>query len=311
MAEDAPRVVASASNACFRRLLALAGSSRERQRAGVVVLEGAHLLQAWAQRFGGDSAPLDVYAARRGLHDPEVCSWIARYRAQATVLDDRLFDRASGVEHGAGLLAIVPLPEATLPERLDEDAVYLDRVQDPGNVGSVLRSCAAVGMRRVLCAPGTASCWSPKVLRAAMGAHFGLAIHEGIDVAELQARCEAAPIATDAAAARSLYESDLRPTTLWLLGNEGQGLVPALKGWKRVHRVSIPQTEAVESLNVGVAAALCLYEQWRQRGFPGSAGSVSRRGPARGAPSRRSPRSTSSSTTTSGFPRGASAPRRG
>jgi len=279
MIEDAPRVVGSASNARFRRLLALAGSSRERQRAGVVVLEGAHLLQAWEQRFGRESAPVEVYAARRGLADPEVRSWVARYRAQALVLEDRLFDRASGVEHGAGLLAIVPLPGATLPQRLDADAVYLDRVQDPGNVGSVLRSCAAVGVRRVLCSPGTASCWSPKVLRAAMGAHFGLAIHEGVDVEDLQTRCAVAPIATDAAATRSLYGSDLRESTLWLLGNEGQGLAPTLKAWHRVQCVSIPQTDAVESLNVGVAAALCLYEQWRQRGFPGSAGPIRLRRP--------------------------------
>lgn len=315
MTEGGPRVVTSSSNARYRRLLALAGSSRERARAGVVVLEGAHLLQAWADRFGRGVEPLELFAARRGMADPEIGSWLMRHRERALVLEDRLFDRASGVEHGAGLLAIVALPEARLPDRLEEDAVYLDRVQDPGNVGSVLRSCAAVGVRRVLCAPGTAACWSPKVLRAAMGAHFGLEIHEGIVAAELQARCRVAPMATDAGAARSLYESDLRAPTLWLLGNEGRGLAPESKAWARAQRVSIPQTGAVESLNVGVAAALCLYEQWRQRGFPGrrpgAGGSGATPGRARAAPSRRSPRSTSSWTTTSGSLRGASAPRPG
>jgi TrmH family RNA methyltransferase len=270
MTEDALRVVASASNARYRRLLALVGSSRERARAGVVVLEGVHLLQAWAGRFGRDAEPVEVFVARRGLADPEIGSWAMRYRRQAVVLEDRLFDRASSVEHGAGLLAIVALPAASLPGQLDDDAVYLDRLQDPGNVGSVLRSCAAAGVRRVLCAAGTAACWSPKVLRAAMGAHFGLEIHEGVEAAELRARCRVEPMATDAGAARSLYDADLRAPVLWLFGNEGQGLDPALKAWTRARRVSIPQTEAVESLNVGVAAALCLYEQWRQRGFAGS-----------------------------------------
>ncbi|MBW7925893.1 MAG: RNA methyltransferase [Burkholderiaceae bacterium] len=270
MTEDAPRVVASASNARYRRLLALVGSSRERARAGVVVLEGVHLLQAWAGRFGRDAEPVEVFVARRGIADAGIGSWAMRYRRQAVVLEDRLFDRASSVEHGAGLLAIVALPTAHLPAQLDDDAVYLDRLQDPGNVGSVLRSCAAAGVRRVLCAPGTAACWSPKVLRAAMGAHFGLEIHEGVEAAELQARCRVEPMATDAGAPRSLYDVDLRAPVLWLFGNEGQGLAPTLKAWTRARRVSIPQTEAVESLNVGVAAALCLYEQWRQRGFAGS-----------------------------------------
>lgn len=281
MTEAAPRAVASASNARFRRLLALAGSARERAHAGVVVLEGLHLLQAWAERQAPDAEPIELFVARRAMADPQVYAWVTRYRMRAIVLEDRLFDRASGVEHGVGPLAVVAMRETRLPERLDEDAVYLDRVQDPGNVGTVLRSCAAVGVRRVLCAPGTAACWSPKVLRAAMGAHFGLEIHEGVDAGELQARCCVPAIATDACAPRSLYDTDLRAPTLWLLGNEGQGLAPALKAWPAAGRVSIPQTDAVESLNVGVAAALCLYEQWRQRGFAGTRRTA---GPSFGGP---------------------------
>lgn len=267
MTDAAPRVVVSASNERFRRLLALAGSARERARESVVLLEGTHLLQAWSERYGAGAEPIEIFAPRRAAGDRQVAAWLVRYGARAVVLDDRLYDRASGVEHGSGPLAIVPLPQASLPARLDADAVYLDRVQDPGNVGTVLRSCAAVGVRRVLCAPGTAACWSPKVLRAAMGAHFRLEIHEGIGAETLRARCAIGVIATDASAKHSLYDTDLRAPALWLLGNEGQGLDPSLLAWPGVRRVSIPQTDAVESLNVGVAAALCLYEQWRQRGF--------------------------------------------
>ncbi len=267
MTEAGPRIVVSASNERFRRLLALAGSARERARQSVALLEGVHLLQAWSERYGHDAGPIEMFVPRRAANDLQIAGWIARYGARTVVLDDRLYDRASGVEHGSGPLAIVPLPHTTLPACIDADAVYLDRVQDPGNVGSVLRSCAAAGVRRVLCAPGTAACWSPKVLRAAMGAHFRLEIHEGIDADELRARCAIGAIATDAAATHSLYDTDLRAPTLWLLGNEGQGLDPALIAWPEARRVSIPQTDAVESLNVGVAAALCLYEQWRQRGF--------------------------------------------
>ncbi len=283
MTDTGPRIVVSASNERFRRLLALVGSTRERTRQAVAVLEGAHLLQAWAESHGRAAQPLELFAPRRAAGDPEVSGWLARYDARAVVLDDRLYDRASGVERGSGPLAVVPLPEAPLPVRIDEDAVYLDRVQDPGNVGSVLRSCAAVGLRRVLCAPGTAACWSPKVLRAAMGAHFRLEIHEGVGAEELRARCGVGAVATVASATSSLYDTDLRAPTVWLLGNEGQGLDPALKRWRQARRVRIPQTSAVESLNVGVAAALCLYEQWRQRGFAAAGGEAADSGEGRAA----------------------------
>jgi len=159
----------------------------------------------------------------------------------------------------------VDTPRPTLPDRLVDDAVYLDRVQDPGNVGTVLRTCAAVGVRRVITSPGTAFCWSPKVLRAAMGAHFHLDIHEGVPPSELLARLAVEAVATTADAPAGLWQADLRGPRVWLLGNEGQGLEAALLAAPGVRRVSIPQSEAVESLNVGVAAAVCLYEQLRQR----------------------------------------------
>jgi TrmH family RNA methyltransferase len=181
------------------------------------------------------------------------------------VLPARLSAPASQAERGPGPIALVDTPRPPLPERLVDDAVYLDRVQDPGNVGTVLRTCAAVGVRRVITSPGTAFCWSPKVLRAAMGAHFHLDIHEGVPPAELLARLAVEAIATTADAPTGLYQADLRSPRIWLLGNEGQGLEAALLAAPGVRRVSIPQTDAVESLNVGVAAAVCLYEQLRQR----------------------------------------------
>jgi len=265
--------IVSAANERFRRLLELAGSARERRRQGLSVIEGLHLVQAWLERFGGDAVHAQLFVPRRGLASAEVGALLQRFPAAPTVLDDRLFARASQVGHGNGPLAIVPTPRPALPHRLDHDAVYLDRVQDPGNVGSILRTCAAVGVRRVITSPGTAFCWSPKVLRAGMGAHFHLEIHEGIDVAALRDRAALAVRAAESAAATSLFEVDLRAPCLWLFGNEGQGLDAALRAWPAVSAIGIPQTQAVESLNVGVAAAVCLYEQLRQRTAAQSAGS--------------------------------------
>lgn len=262
-AGETPTIV-SASNPRYRRLLELSSSARERARSGRSVIEGTHLLQAWHARFA-DSVAVELFVSKTGRDDPEIAGLLARFGSQATVLGDRLFARASTVEHGRGPLAIVPTPRPELPACLEEDAVYLDRIQDPGNVGSILRSCAAVGVERVLASPGTAACWSPKVLRAGMGAHFHLQIHEDVDAPMKLAGDAIVVRAADAGAGRSLYDTDLRERTLWLFGNEGQGLDSALRNAPAVEPVAIPQSTAVESLNVGVAAALCLYEQWRQR----------------------------------------------
>lgn len=260
-----PPEIVSPSNERFRRLLELASSARERRRLGLSVIEGIHLVEAWFERFGSDAPAAQVFVPRRGLALDAVRALVQRFPVPPTVLDDRLFARVSQVGHGSGPLAVVPTPRPALPGRLDHDAVYLDHVQDPGNVGSILRTCAAVGVRRVLASPGTAFCWSPKVLRAGMGAHFHLEIHEGVGATALRERVVVSVRATEAGAGASLFAADLRAPCLWLFGSEGQGLDAQLLEWPVVSRVGIPQSLAVESLNVGVAAAVCLYEQLRQR----------------------------------------------
>jgi len=274
--------IESPSNERFRALVALAGSARDRRREGLSVIEGAHLLAAYLARHGAPrqlflpartAAELDT-ASRPGM--AEIAALVARAGVEPLVLADRLFAQASQVENGPGPIAIVDTPRPALPQRLVDDAVYLDRVQDPGNVGSVLRTCAAVGVGRVIASPGTAFCWSPKVLRAAMGAHFHLDIHEGVTAAELLSRLAVEAVATAADAPAQLYQADLRAPRVWLLGNEGQGLEASLLAAPGVRRLSIPQTDAVESLNVGVAAAVCLYEQLRQRSAAREADSITR-----------------------------------
>ncbi|MBN9462703.1 MAG: RNA methyltransferase [Burkholderiales bacterium] len=257
--------IRSSTNERYRRLLELTASARERRREEQSVIEGVHLVQAWLGRFGPAAGEAELFVPRRSLQLAEVSALLERFAGTPTVLDDRLFARASQVEHGNGPIAIVPTPRPPLPRRLEDDTVYLDRIQDPGNVGSILRTCAAVGVQRVIASPGTAFCWSPKVLRAGMGAHFHLDIHEGVEPATLCERAALAVRAAEAGASTSLYQADLRAPALWLFGNEGQGLDAELRAWPQVTRLAVPQQPAVESLNVGVAAAVCLYEQWRQR----------------------------------------------
>src|SRR5690606_26047913 len=116
---------------------------------------------------------------------------------------------------------------AEIPARIDENCVLLDRVQDPGNVGSVLRSCAAAGIQRVFLSDETAFAWSPKVLRSAQGAHFSLAIHERVDLQALLARLDVPLAVTTLESAQSLYHADLPSRCAWVFGHEGQGVDPS------------------------------------------------------------------------------------
>jgi len=136
-------------------------------------------------------------------------------------------------------------------------------VQDAGNVGSILRSAAAFGVAQVLALKGTAALWSPKVLRAGMGAHFGLRLVEGASREALDA-LGVPLLATSPQADEEIHRAPLAWPCAWLLGHEGQGVDPALA--RRCTRMlRIPQPGGQESLNVAAAAAVCLYESARRR----------------------------------------------
>lgn len=257
------RRIASRDNALFKELAQLAGSARERRRRGCSLIEGVHLCQAYLERHGQPQQA--VVSESAGAH-PEVRALLAALAAEPVLLSDALFAALSAVEHGVGIAFVVETPRPALPEAIDGDCIYLDRLQDPGNLGTVLRSCAAVGLARIVTAPGTAWCWSPKVLRAGMGAHFHLQIHESVPWEDFVPRLRVPVYAATADGARPLYRTDLRPACAWVFGREGEGVAAPLLAAASL-RVAIPQAAAVESLNVGVAAAVCLYEQLRQRRF--------------------------------------------
>lgn len=275
------RKISSRENPAFRQLLRVTASARERRQLGVSFIEGIHLCQSYLSRHG---VPRQVVHTATALADPEVRELVAAALAgdvgpleagrealtggRSLELAFGLFGELSQVEHGTGIAYVIDTPASQLPAAIDVDAVYLDGLQDPGNVGTILRTCAAVGIAHVITAPGTAWCWSPKVLRAGMGAHFALEIHESVAWADLQTRLQMPVLATAPQAQHSIWQADLARPCLWLFGSEGSGLDPERQG-AQLQWVSIPQHSAVESLNVAVAAAVCLFEQLRQRRGPG------------------------------------------
>ena len=278
--QHTPADISSSSNPKWRHLRELLESARERRRSGQTVLEGWHLLDAWLatgrpirqlvipqrtlQQLAGVPASDgdDIDESVEHSSPVQVAA-----DAHWLILDDRLFGELDLLPSPSPVLAVVDIPQRALPARLGEggDVIVLDRVQDPGNVGAILRTAAAAGVQTLLTTPGTAACWAPKVLRAGMGGHFVLDIVENVAPEALQALAAHLPLAgTVLQGGQSLYGTDLRSPLAWVFGNEGEGIAPALQERLGL-RLTIPQAAGVESLNVAASAAVCLFEQRRQR----------------------------------------------
>ena len=256
--------IVSRENPHFKALKKLCQSGRERRKTNRIVLDGVHLLLSLAQ-FGG--RPVEVVVSDSGLQTKEIADYLTGLDelVPVTLLADPLFGELAQVETPSGILAIAPHPAC--PGKIDPsgDAVLLDGVQDPGNVGSILRSAAAAGFRQILLSEDCAQVWSPKVLRAGMGAHFQLDLHEGADLGDFLGSYRGQAALTELGArTRSLYELDLTGPVAWIFGNEGQGVRPELRESAAL-RVRIPMPGASESLNVAAAAAVCFFETVRQR----------------------------------------------
>ncbi len=257
------RAISSRENPQYKLLRQLAGSAQARRKAGQTVLDGVHLCEAWLQHRGAPALCVVGDSARTHAAVAAVMAGCERRGGDCIVLPDALFAPLSQVGNGIDLLFVVDTPVAS-GAQADVSSLLLDGLQDPGNLGAILRTAAAAGIRRVFCGTGTVAAWSPKVLRAGMGAHFVLEILEEVDLPALIARASVPVIATSLRNAQPLYECDLRQPCAWLFGHEGQGVSEALLQLAD-KRVIIPQNPAVESLNVAASAAICLFEQLRQQ----------------------------------------------
>lgn len=253
------KLIQSTHNPAYRDLLRLA---QGKGAAGQVLLEGVHLCQEWLRHRGlPDLAVFDV----------ERLAQQAELQALRTQLDDvsllgctpALAKGLAQVKTPQGVFFSVSVVPPTVPEALDTNSLWLDRIQDPGNMGTLLRTAAAAGISQVYASPGCADAWSAKVLRAAQGAHFALKLFEKTDLEALCGRLQVPLLATSLDEAASLYAEPLPGACAWVFGNEGQGVQASLLA-RADRRVFIPQAAGVESLNVTVAAGVCLFEQRRQ-----------------------------------------------
>jgi TrmH family RNA methyltransferase len=253
-------ILSSLQNPKIKQLRAL-HARKDRQKQGLFLLETTKLLEeARLWRW-----PLvEVFATP---------AWIERHgadwNAPVTPVSEAIFPQLVTTETPEGVVAIAPIPpNPPLPELTSNALIMaLDALQDPGNLGTIIRTADAAGATAILVGKGTVDPYSPKVVRSTMGSLFHVPV---IPVAELYPALDAlasggaAVVATSLGATRSLYDLDLTGPVVWLIGNESQGLSESALT-HTTEQIRIPMPGHAESLNAAIAAAVCLFETVRQR----------------------------------------------
>lgn len=247
--------ISSRDNPLLKDLRRLAQDPGAYRKLGRVWLEGDHLCRAARER--GVRPAIGVFT--ESFWAREEAQW--RGCARKTVLlPDALLHGVSGLESPAPMGFVIDTP--VQPElQPTAPTVVLDRLQDAGNVGSILRSAAAFGFGQVVALKGTAALWAPKVLRAGMGAHFGLRLIEGAGADALDG-LQLPLLATSSHGGQWLHEAQVNKSLphpcVWLMGHEGQGVSQELQQ-RATQLIRIAQPGGEESLNVAAAAAICLH----------------------------------------------------
>ena len=253
------KAISSRDNPLYKELLGLANDRRARRQSGCTLLDGPHLLQAGLEAGVTFRRLVFSEAGATGA----LIDWCQRLpHALPCVLPAALYNALSPVETPVGVLAVIDIPQ---PSNLaqDECIVLLENIQDPGNLGAMLRVAAAAGADAVHLSQGCSDAWSPKCLRGGQGAHFQLAIHENVDLPMLAQGFDGLVYAASLGGTASLFDLDLRGRVGFAFGNEGAGLSAPLCA--AAQPFIIPMPGKVESLNVATAAAVCLFERVRQR----------------------------------------------
>lgn len=250
--------ISSRDNPLFKQLKALSSSARERRAAGKLLLDGAHLVEAYLQTFGEP----ELLVISEGDIALDVMHLLDRLAEIRTVtMPASMFGAISPVTTPTGILALVKTP-ALLPPEQPDFVLMLESIQDPGNLGSLLRNAAAAGVDVVYLSEGCTEVWSPRALRGGQGAHFVLPVVEQADLPALIRDFEGKTLATTMHGA-SLYDQELSGKVAFIIGNEGAGLSQAVIDAASA-QVTIPMPGKVESLNAAAAAAVCLFERVRQ-----------------------------------------------
>jgi len=244
-------VLASKNNPKVQRWAKLARHARLRRDEGRALIEGPHLV---AELLAAGLKPVAMLVSETGLDNREIGALLRGF--DPVVLSDSAFGSVVDAQTPPGIAAEIEIPSG---KSVAGDTVFLEGIQDPSNVGAILRSAAAFGVKRAVLDRGCADLWSPKTLRAGMGAHFRLALQQVRSLEDHLAAFSGTLICTVPRDGTPLAKARFEHPLGWILGAEGQGISAAAGGHAKV-RITIPMAPGVESLNVAAAAAICLYE---------------------------------------------------
>lgn len=263
MVANPTELITSDKNTTIKLVKGLLTQARQRKKHGQTVIEGVHLIDA---ALRSDYPFVQILVSEAAQQHPEVQQVLTRLPTYTPIfiLPDALYESIRSLGTGIDIMAIINTPTLQLAT-IDEDCLILNDVQDSGNVGTLLRTAAAIGINNILCTNATAQAWSPKTLRAGMGAQFALNIFENLSSADILNSVKVPLFATSSHTDTLIYEHDLCAPLAWIMGHEGQGVCAELM--QCATPIALPQPNGQESLNVAIAGSLCLYETLRQRQY--------------------------------------------
>lgn len=255
--------IISRDNPVYKQLRKLADQARERKKTGQTLLEGVHLIEAYLQTYGEPR----LLIIPEGHSSDEATALIQQLTAVDTMMIPTLmFADLAPVASSSGVMALVDIPQTPAPAQSDF-ALLIEAIQDPGNLGSMLRTAAAAGVQVVYLSKGCTDAWSPKALRGGQGAQLMLPLVEDVDAIETVQAFAGQSLALTMHGS-SVYAQDLSQPVLLVVGNEGAGISQALQQASHAC-VTIPMAHrgslALESLNAAAATAVALFECQRQR----------------------------------------------
>lgn len=257
--------ITSCDNALIKELSFLTNKSSERRKRKVVFFEGVHL----AEQCFSQKLDIKYFIVREdSIEKKEISDLCVKFhsnKVECIIVSPAVFAKITNLTHGGDVLVVASYTKLmVLEDEIPlESIVLLDSIQDPGNLGTILRTVAASGIKYVFISSGSVDVWSPKVVRAGMGAHLSLNIYDQADLSLILTKFKGKKIVTSLDAAISLYDIDLTGACAFVFGNEGSGVSPHLISLVN-STVIIPMLGKTESLNVSSSVAICLFERVRQ-----------------------------------------------
>lgn len=258
------KALTSRHNPLCKRIVRLQRQPQHYRDEQVALLDGVHLLAEWAAHGSSRYALTALLLDEAAMQHAEVSALLPSIDPNVIyVCSPEVAGELAQGHSSMHVQALIDVAAARAePLQADAPALLIDRVQDAGNVGSLMRTAAAAGVQQVVLSAGCAAAFSPKVMRAAMGAHFHLRVQEQAELGQVIEALTLPVYAADVSGTHSLYEAAVPLPCAWLVGSEGDGVAPQLLA-RCAQRLRIPQ-RGPQSMNVGAAAAVCLFESVRQ-----------------------------------------------